>query len=166
MNATQIANSNDFMKRCLLSVRPEQTNFVAVPMFTAFPSATEERAYKTILGVPLVRKRLRVAPDGFNGPNREEWMDQLSDTKVGRDHHIFLDPDNGIRMRNRMPGRETSSQFVEIVEIVRLAKRPYIGMVLCIDQSLIDGAEEVDREEKLHFLKYERNVEAVYLGKR
>src|SRR5438105_531648 len=148
MNPEHISDSYDFVKRTLLSVRPAQKRFLAVPMFTDEPTADEEDAYRTILDVELIRESLRPAPAG----DRDKWIMEIGGEIKRGPYHLFLDPDTGIRLHRHMPNGPRQRKYIGTDEIATLLQRNQNCLLLCFDQSLDRRMVNESRTDKLNCL--------------
>lgn len=157
MNPEHIADSYDFVKRTLLSVKPGGTDFIAVPMYTSEPSDTDAESYRTFLAVELVDPLLQNAPEG----DRATWLHGVTRAMMGQCRHIFLDPDTGIRLPPVMPKGAEARRYVGADEVDWIVSRNPEILLLCFDQSLDRRTVQENRSEKLRYFG-RKDVWAVY----
>ncbi len=85
-----------------------------------FLSDRADRGVGQIEGTDLIPSATyfsELVPD--DAPGRRRWVDGLRDAAGDRDL-VFLDPDNGIEVKSRPPGRSDSSKYVYWSEIEML----------------------------------------------
>ena len=140
MDLKHFGDSHDVVKKSLLQWLSRFGPWAAHPMFTHEVSEAEAMAFARFLGIPLVSTDVL----------RQESERGAYLAACGGYPSIFLDPDTGVRIHRREPGRST--EFVFDDELLAIAKARPSGLVLVFDQSVARGSERQDMQAKLdHF---------------
>ena len=160
MDPKFLGDSYDFVKRILLSVKPRNRDFLAVPMFAKEPEKLGDvlDSYAHMLRVDKIPRELCLVPD-----DRQQWLEEIhSVVKKGR-YHLFLDPDTGIRVGDNK-GRKPRA-YVGMNEIKALLEDSEDMLLLCYDQSFPRANEKDNqkaRSEKLRVLGSTRGIRSCY----
>ena len=141
MKPTFLGDSYDIVKQSLLRGLGAMGTWATHPMFSERVSPNQAQALSHLLGTRLLSEEaLTPASD------RAAYLAPARECR----HHVFLDPDTGIRLEPIQGGKAPLYVFgTEILAIV--SARPY-ALTLVFDQSLARGREREQLGSKLAVL--------------
>jgi len=136
-----LGDSFDIVKQSLLRWLQVFGTWEAHPMFTERVTPEKSNAFSRLLGIPLLSTDTLEAET-----NREAYFALARSCQ----HHLFLDPDTGLRFSANRTNKPPSYLFgSEAVSIV--SGRPN-RLTLVFDQALARGREREQLAEKMAFL--------------
>jgi hypothetical protein len=132
-------DSYDVVKRFLLKTLSPVASWVAFPMFTHPVTRADVEAFESFLGVRVVA----------SGPFDKDTDRAKHFVTLSEHHHVFLDPDTGIKLR---PTRaKNAANYIFAPEIESLCQSDIERLLLVFDQSVGRGSERMHVTKKLSY---------------
>ena len=145
MNAKHLGDSYDLVKQALIRALLPLGQWLAHPMLTEPFSERDHSDFRALLGIDLLSPEvLQPATD------RRVYFYQA----LQSDHHLFLDPDIGLRLAPTRGKKAPAYLFGD--ELVEIATRRGESLTLVYDQSHPRGGDEESIRTKLAWLRERR----------
>ena len=138
MDPKHAGDSYDFVKRTLLSVRPRNRAFLAVPMFTKESPKIELDQYIEFLGVEKPSSEVCLVPKYRR--DRPSWLEQIRTVVKKGQYHLFIDPNTGIRAGDNK-GKKPRD-YISMNDLKVLLEDSGDMLLLCYDQSFAYAKED------------------------
>lgn len=148
-----LGDSYDIVKQSLLRWLAAVGPWATHPMFTDSVPTEQVEAYSLLLGTEVLSREIL-------GPGTDREM-YLAPARACQ-HHLFLDPDTGIRLQP-IDG-EKAPAYLFGPELVSIASARPEKLTLVFDQSLKRGAERQELERKLSYFAAHGIRSAAYVS--
>ncbi len=153
MNPKYLGDSYDIVKQSLLRWLANTGTWATHPMFTEDVSTEQAEAFSSLLGT-----RLLSCDTLTHGTDRDAYLAPARDCH----HHVFLDPDTGIRLKPTKGAK--APHYLFGTELAAIADACPERLILVFDQSLARGKEREQIQTKLGSLTKQHMLGIAYIS--